>query len=510
MEKKTLEEIKDYIEGNAAAYSLASENIGGPYNFKKDNVYNAIEIGNESVYSKDLKIQANNKRFMSDNVASYRNNIEEFLNNAITGNSKRTKSIIRNGINSSSSQAIVLSWDCLDKTFELFDKYVEESTPVLHNIKDSKAYIKKALLDETDDDARKNTIGKIIDGSTINSYIHACHYIVDSGEPVEETIAEGAMFYDKKQLRITLIDENVYHGSLDTQMMQCMQMISLIYQYNDNTWSSDVGKCFERNFERCLANVIYCYKKRNGLDCSAAAFLKAVNAGMFLMMPIERALKEYNLDNNLFKYTFFANLFEGNAKNIIRERDKKSGYAYERKESDFTLTREAFKLPVVKELFNSIINPKHDSRNESIEKTIDVLNDIYVFALEIKKETGEIAGSSTDRNRFLYVKACFANIKGIDTSKKIIFNSRKRLLILQQKMENLTIYSHEEIYQELESFKNYILNTITANHFHEKRIAAQNNGNSQLCADLEKLKNDGKSKEELTRLVLSQVDALYK
>lgn len=507
MEKKTLEELKDYIEGNAAVYSCASENIGGPYNFKKDNIYNAIKIGNKLVYSKELKIQANNKRFMGDNVASYRKNIEEFLNNAVTGNDKRTKSIIRNGINTTSSQAIVLSWKCIDKTRKLF-KYIEESTPVIRSIKDSKIYIMKALFDETDVTARGKTIGKIIDGSTINSYILACHYIVKCGEPVEETIYEGSRFYDKKQLRVTFIDEDIYHGSLDEQIFQCLQIIALIYQYNENTWSPDVCKCFERHFERCLANFMYCYKKRNGLDCSAAAFLKAVNSGMFLMMPIGRALKEYNLDNNLFKYTFFANIFESNAKNIIRERDKETGYDSDRKDSDFILTKSAFQLPVVKQLFNAIINPKHDSRKESIEKTIDVLNDIYVFALELKKETGEIAGSTTSRDRYLYVNACFSEVKDIATNKDIISNSRKRLCILQEKMANLTLYSHEEIHQELENFKNYILNTIIENKFHEKRMARTGDSDSQMDALLEKILNDGKTKEEILSKLGDKLDIL--
>lgn len=497
-----------------ASLKRASALIGGGYSYRNDSITKRFVEGNQMVLSKNLKIQANNKRFSDEEYAElYKNDKEEFYNLFISGNEKRVDSIARKGgINPSSSESFVLSWKCLDKTIEFFDKFVPVSTPVLPDISDSIEFIRNALIDDTDKAERANTIGKIIDGSTINAYIHACHGIVasaDDNDMIDVEIKEAAEFYDQKRIKVTFIDKKIYHGSQTTQGLQAMQVISYIYVKNSTTWGKKAGNKFEYHFERCVTNFMYAYKRKIHADLSVRNFLNGVNAVMFLMMPQDIALKDYSVDDKkFFSYKFFANIFEDNAKKIIQREDKQMFIFYGdkivRKDSEFVLTENAFKLEIVQSLFESTMTEFIDGRSDLFAKTINAINSIYKFALGVKNKTKTIGESGRDRLR--YPDALMKHVDNVDTNQAIFDVTNGKLESIQRKIKDIDIYSNKEIDNDLDDFLEYIINTIKENHLHEKYIANTKNYIAQLDACILRTKSEGMSNEEIVKHVAEYLE----
>lgn len=500
MEKTNLKEMQIFMETHAGQFAEASEAIGGGYDYDRDGLVNHIKHGNMLLFSKDMKIQANNKRFSQDNVEAYMDDTIAYLDYTIRSNEDRTDSILKDGINTSSSQAVVLSWDCLDKAFELFDENVDESG-ILNNIKNSKDYLKSALIDKSDKHARSTTVGKVIDGSTINSVIRSAYELVQSGTPCSKKVKDVAKYYKDEPLRVTFIDKGYFHGNTFIMVLQAFHIIALMYFYNSKSWSSKVCKTFERHYERCLANFLFKYLKKNSEDCSTYDFLNALNAGMFLTMPTDRAKKDYKFDNNPIKFLLLSNILGDDAKSIAVERHKSNGDYDEMKDSDFQLTKEAFKLSVIKNLFEAVVNPMHNTKSQTIEKTIDVLYRIYVLALDLKKETCSISGSTSDRDRYTCVDACFHTIKNINDNQRIVDTSRIIVSGIQKKLANLDVYSLDNISYEIDSLKQYILETIQKNHFYDNFMANRSNDAKEAAiAHMLQLYKTGSSDKEIADL----------
>jgi len=501
-----------------ASLKRASALIGGGYSYRNDSITKRFVEGNKMVFSKKLKIQANNKRFSDEEYSElYKNDKEEFYNLFISGNEKRVDSIARKGgINPSSSESFVLSWKGLDKTIELFDKFVPASTPVLPDISDSIAFIRNALIDETDKAERADTIGKIIDGSTINAYIHACHGIVasaDDDDMIDVEIKEAAEFYDHEKIKVTFIDKNIYHGSQTTQGLQSLQVISYIYVKNSTTWNKRAGNKFEYHFERCVTNFMYAYKRKIHSDLSVRNYLNGINAVMFLMMPQDIALKDYNVDDKkFFSYKFFANIFEDNAKKIIRREDEYMlslyGNKIVRKDSEFVLTEQVFKLEIVQSLLESTMTEFIDGRSDSFVKTINAINSIYKFALGVKnktKKTDASDGSTSSRDRLRYTDALIKHVDNVDTNQAIFDVTNSKLESIQRKIKDIDIYSNEEIDNDLDDFLEYIINTIKDNHLHEKFVAKTTNCVAQFDACTLIMKSGGMSNEEILKHVSEEL-----
>lgn len=500
MEKTNLKEMQIFMETHAGQFAEASEAIGGGYDYDRDGLINHIKHGNELFYSKDMKIQANNKRFNHDNVEAYMDDIIAYLNYTIRNNEERTDSILKDGINTSSSQAVVVSWPCLDKAFELIDKNVDESG-ILKNIKNSKDYLKSALIDKSDKQARSSTVGKIIDGSTINSVIHLAYELVQSGASCSEKVKEIASYYEDKQLRVTFIDKDYFHGNVFIMVLQAFHIIALMYFYNSKSWSPKVCKTFERHYERCLANFLFKYLKKNNEDCSTYDFLNALNAGMFLTMPTDRAKKDYKFDNKPIKFLFLSNILGDDAKSIAVERHKSNGDYDEMKDYDFQLSKEAFRLSVIRNLFEAVINPMHNTKSQTIEKTIDVLYCIYVLALDLKRESGSISGSTPNRDRYTCIDACFHTIKNINEDQSIVKASRLFVSGIQKKLANLDVYSLDNISYDINSLKQYILETIQKNHFYDNFMANHSNDAKETAiACMEQLYKTGFSDEDFENM----------